>query len=53
MVTHDIKAAARATRLLYLSDGRIAGDLNIGHYSSENAREREDAIFTFLKEHNW
>lgn len=53
MVTHDIKAAARATRLLYLADGRIAGDLNIGHYLPENAREREDAIFTFLKEHNW
>lgn len=53
MVTHDIKAAARATRLLYLADGKIAGDLNLGKYIPENKVEREDAIFQFLKEHNW
>lgn len=53
MVTHDIKAAARATRLLYLSDGKIAGDLNLGRYTSENKREREEAIFKFLNERNW
>ena len=53
MVTHDIKAAARATRLLYLSDGKIAGDLNLGRYIPENRKEREDAIYQFLKERNW
>jgi ABC-type antimicrobial peptide transport system, ATPase component len=53
MVTHDIKAAARATRLLYLADGRIAGDLNLGTYVPENTKEREESIFQFLKEHNW
>ncbi|WP_167957246.1 ABC transporter ATP-binding protein [Anaerosporobacter faecicola] len=53
MVTHDIKAAARATRLLYLSDGKIAGDLKLGTYIPDNRAEREDAIFQFLKEHNW
>lgn len=53
MVTHDIKAAARATRLLYLADGKIAGDLNLGRYTPENKREREEAIFQFLNEQNW
>lgn len=53
MVTHDIKAAARATRLLYLADGRIAGDLNLGRYIHENRKEREEAIFKFLNENNW
>jgi putative ABC transport system ATP-binding protein len=53
MVTHDIKAAARATRLLYLADGKIAGDLNLGRYIPENKREREEVIFQFLNEHNW
>ena len=53
MVTHDIKAAARATRLLYLSDGKIAGDLNLGRYIPENRKEREEAIFRYLNEHNW
>ena len=53
MVTHDIKAAARATRLLYLSDGKIGGELNLGKYTPENKREREEKIFAFLNEHNW
>ena len=53
MVTHDIKAAARATRLLYLSDGKIDGELNLGPYSEENKRQREQKIFAFLDEHNW
>lgn len=53
MVTHDIKAAARASRLLYLSDGRIAGDLNLGRYIPENKKEREEAIFQFLNENSW
>lgn len=53
MVTHDLKAATRATRLLYLSDGRIVGDLNLGHYTKETAKEREDTIFAFLKKNNW
>ncbi len=53
MVTHDIKAAARASRLLYLSDGKIAGELNLGKYTHESKRSREEKIFTFLNEHNW
>ncbi len=53
IVTHDLKAATRATRLLYLADGRIDGDLNLGRYTPETRHERENTIFTFLKEHNW
>ncbi|MDD5933972.1 MAG: ABC transporter ATP-binding protein [Clostridiales bacterium] len=53
MVTHDLKAAARATRLLYLKDGRIDGDLNLGRYTVETRKERENAIYAFLEEHNW
>ncbi len=53
MVTHDIKAAARATRLLYLSDGKINGELNLGRYTEKSRREREQKIFDFLNERNW
>lgn len=53
MVTHDLKAAARASRLVYLSDGRIAGDLSLGSYNKEEQIGREEAIFTFLQQHNW
>jgi putative ABC transport system ATP-binding protein len=48
-----LKAAARATRLLYLADGRIVGDLNLGQYTEESRKERENTIYTFLKENNW
>lgn len=53
MVTHDLKAATRATRLLYLEDGRISGDLNLGPFSSEHMEEREQIVYNFLKEHKW
>ncbi len=53
MVTHDLKAAARATRLLYLSDGRIVGDLSLGRYTQECEKDREHTIYSFLKEQNW
>lgn len=53
MVTHDIKAAARATRLLYLSDGKINGELNLGRYTEGDRRDREQKIFDFLNERNW
>lgn len=53
MVTHDLKAAARATRLLYLEDGRIVGDLHLGQYTEEARKERENVVYSFLKEHNW
>lgn len=53
MVTHDIKAAARATRLLYLADGKITGELNLGKYIPENKRQREQAVFEFLDRQNW
>lgn len=53
MVTHDLKAAARATRLLYLEDGRISGDLQLGRYDEKEHKEREHIIYNYLKEHNW
>jgi putative ABC transport system ATP-binding protein len=52
MVTHDMKAASRASRLLYLRDGRIVGDLPLGRYEKSDA-EREEKIFNYLKQNNW
>lgn len=53
MVTHDIRACARGNRLLFLTDGRIDGDLNLGKYHPMEQKEREEIIFKFLKEHHW
>ncbi|MDD9149935.1 ABC transporter ATP-binding protein [Sporolactobacillus sp. CQH2019] len=53
MVTHDLKAAGRASRLVYLSDGRIEGDLQLGSYDKEEQARREETIFAFLQQHGW
>lgn len=53
MVTHDLKAAARGTRLLYLSDGHIEGDLALGSFNKAEQAAREETIFSFLQKHGW
>lgn len=53
MVTHDLKAAARASRLIYLSDGRLGGELALDKFSKADYENREVLIFEFLKERGW
>lgn len=38
LVTHDVKVAARSERVLFMMDGKLVADKNIGKY----ARERQD-----------
>jgi len=52
MVTHDMKSARRANRILYLKDGIITGELNLGAYQSGD-RERHDKLRHFLQEMGW
>ncbi|MGL4762239.1 MAG: ABC transporter ATP-binding protein [Sarcina sp.] len=53
MVTHDIKSALRANRVLYIKDGRIDGEINLGKYSEGNIKERKDKLQKFLEEKSW
>lgn len=53
MVTHDLKAAARASRLIYLKDGRIDGEFPLDKFSKSDYKNREILIFEFLKERGW
>lgn len=53
MVTHDMKAALRATRLLYLADGNIIGDLSLAPYESENEKSREIQVNAWLSSMEW
>ncbi|CEO08105.1 ABC transporter ATP-binding protein [Paraclostridium sordellii] len=53
MVTHDLKAASRASRLIYLKDGRIDGDLNLGKFNEKDLEGREEKIFEFIKSRGW
>lgn len=53
MVTHDLKAAVRADRILFIRDGRIDGDLRLERFSEQKREEREKTIFSYLSEKGW
>lgn len=53
MVTHDIKAACRANRILFLRDGVIDGILELSPYKAENEEAREREVFEFIKKRGW
>ncbi|WP_036604237.1 ABC transporter ATP-binding protein [Paenibacillus assamensis] len=48
MVTHDIKAACRADRIILIKDGQIGGILELGKYKPEQLQSREQQIFSFI-----
>ena len=54
LVTHDVKVAARCTRVFYIVDGNIQGEYNLERYtSSKQLRERESALNNWLMEMGW
>ena len=53
MVTHDLRAALRATRLLYLEDGKIIGDLTLPPYKAEDEKSRETQVNAWLSSMQW
>ena len=53
MVTHDLRAALRATRLLYLEDGKIIGDLDLPPYRAEDEKSRETQVNAWLSSMHW
>ena len=53
MVTHDFKTALRGNRVIFLRDGGIAGDLNLGNFSEEDVKERRERLSKFLEEMGW
>ncbi|WP_433747492.1 ABC transporter ATP-binding protein [Paenibacillus amylolyticus] len=48
MVTHDIKAACRADRLIYILDGKIGGILEFDTYDKHQIQDREAIIFALV-----
>ena len=53
MVTHDMRAALRATRLLYLVDGKIMGELELAPYLPEEEKSRETQVNAWLSSMEW
>lgn len=53
-VTHDVKVAAKCTRVMYIVDGNIKGEYNLGKYEKDSQkRERERALNNWLMEMGW
>jgi len=53
MVTHDVHAAVRASRLLYLDDGKIGGEMLMPEFTPEETRNRETQINAWLSSMEW
>ena len=53
MVTHDMRAALRATRILYIADGNIIGELTLPPYYSEEEKSREAQVSAWLNSMEW
>ena len=53
MVTHDARAACRASRLLYLEDGKVIGDLELGQYGKKDEKSRETQVNAWLASMEW
>lgn len=53
MVTHDMRAALRATRLLYLADGAVIGTLPLPPYDPEAEKSREAQVNAWLSSMEW
>lgn len=52
MVTHDMRSARRGNRILYLKDGVILGECDLGRYVHDD-RTRHEKLSGFLDEMGW
>jgi putative ABC transport system ATP-binding protein len=54
LVTHDIKVAAKTNKVLYIMDGNIQGQYDLGKYTEEDAhKERERKLSSWLMDMGW
>lgn len=53
MVTHDVRAALRGSRVLYLEDGKLMDELTLEPYGPERAMERETRLNAWLSALRW
>ncbi len=54
LVTHDIKVAAKTDKILYIVDGNIQGEFQLGKYSEESSqKDRERKLNSWLMDMGW
>ena len=53
MVTHDLRAAQRGSRILYLEDGRILAEKTLAPFGTDDLKKREAAVNEWLASMEW
>lgn len=54
LVTHDVKVAAKCTRVIYIVDGNIKGEYNLDRFTQgSDLRQRERNLNNWLMELGW
>lgn len=53
MVTHDIRAAIRGMRILYLEDGKILNEMTFPAFQAADAKNREKTLSEWLGSLSW
>lgn len=53
MVTHDVKAAIRGTRILYLEDGKSLDEMPLPPFDMNMQKEREEKVSAWLTSLSW
>jgi putative ABC transport system ATP-binding protein len=53
MVTHDLKAACRGRRVLFIRDGRVEGQFDFDGGETASADEREKSLCAWLFQKGW
>ncbi len=53
MVTHDVRAALRGNRIIYLEDGKVGGELKLPPFNKDDIKSRETQVNAWLSSMHW
>jgi putative ABC transport system ATP-binding protein len=53
LVTHDLKTAVRGSRIIYLRDGAVFGELELPPYIGDDTAKRMEKVQMFLDRMGW
>ena len=48
LVTHDVKVAAKTERVLFMADGEIVSELQLGKLRNDDLKAREEKLLNWL-----